>query len=141
VHALSKFKALHIRAEFPGSDLPVVEARVLVAGALNTPTYGAGLRLAPDARVDDGVMTTIFVKDLSAGKILRILPRMLVRGDLTESYITRVTASRVRLSADRDCLFHADGEIVGSAPIEIEVLPQAAKILARRRSEAPAASI
>jgi diacylglycerol kinase (ATP) len=130
VHALSKFKALHIRAEFPGSDLPIVEARVLIAGALNTPTYGAGLRLAPDARVDDGLVTTIFVKDLSAGKILGILPRLLVRGDLAESYITRVTAPRVRLNADRDCLFHADGEIVGPAPIEIEVLPRAAKILA-----------
>jgi diacylglycerol kinase (ATP) len=130
VHALIKFKSLEIRAEFPSSTQPLVQAQVLLAGALHTPTYGAGLRLAPDARVDNGLLAAIFVKDLSAAKILAILPRLLFRGDLAETHVTRVMTSRVRLSADRECLFHADGEILGRAPIDIEVLPQALKILA-----------
>src|SRR5229473_3169249 len=44
LHALSKFEPLHLRAEFPGSTLPVVESQVLLAAVLNTPSYGAGLR-------------------------------------------------------------------------------------------------
>src|SRR6267154_501379 len=57
LHALSKFRPLHIRAEFPGSTFPDVDSPVLLAGALNTPSYGAGLRLAPDAQIDDGLHT------------------------------------------------------------------------------------
>src|SRR4029077_7281351 len=56
--------------------------------------------------------------------------RLLARGDLPESYVTRVSAARVRLTTDRECLFHGDGEILGPAPVEIEVLPKAVRVLA-----------
>jgi diacylglycerol kinase (ATP) len=130
LRALREFKPLRIRAEFPSSELPPVEAQALLAGALNTPSYGAGLRLAPDARIDDGLLTTLFVRNLSATKVLAAVPRLLARGDLPEVYVTRVSASRVRLTTDRECLFHGDGEILGPAPVEIEVLPKALQMLA-----------
>jgi diacylglycerol kinase (ATP) len=107
-----------------------MNAQVFVAGVLNTRSYGAGLRLAPDAQIDDGLLTTLFVKKLSAWQVLAALPRLLTRGDLPESYVDRVSAPRVRLTPDRDCLFHGDGEILGPAPVEIEVLPKAVRVLA-----------
>jgi diacylglycerol kinase (ATP) len=130
LHALSKFKPLHVRAEFPGSTLPDVDSPVLLAGALNTPSYGAGLRLAPDAQIDDGLLTALFVKNLSAAEVVAAIPRLLTRGELPDSYMTRVSATRVRLSCDRESLFHGDGEILGPAPVDIEVLPGALRILA-----------
>lgn len=130
LRALHEFKLLRVRAEFPDAGVPAFDGQVLLAGVLNTPSYGAGLRLAPDARIDDGVLTVLFVKDLNAGQVLAVAPRLLARGDLPESYVTHVSASRVRLSADRACLFHGDGEIIGPAPVEIEVLPKAIQVLA-----------
>jgi len=130
LRALREFKPLQIRAEFPGSELPPMEAQALLAGVLNTPSYGAGLRLAPDARIDDGLLTTLFVRNLSALQVLAVVPRLLARGNLPDSYVTRVSAARVRLTTDRGCLFHGDGEIFGPAPIEIEVLPKAVRVLA-----------
>ena len=130
LRALREFKSLRVRAEFPGSELPPMEAPALLAGVLNTPSYGAGLRLAPDARIDDGLLTTLFVRNLSASQVLGVVPRLLARGDLPESYVTRVSATRVRLTTDRECLFHGDGEILGPAPVEIEVLPKAVRVLA-----------
>jgi diacylglycerol kinase (ATP) len=130
LHALSKFKPLHVRAEFPGSTLPAVDSPVLLAGALNTPSYGAGLRLAPDAQIDDGLLTALFVISLSATEVAAAIPRLLIRGALPDSHVTRVSTTRVRLSCDRECLFHGDGEILGPAPVDIEVLPGALRILA-----------
>jgi diacylglycerol kinase (ATP) len=130
LRALREFKPLRVHAEFPGSKLPDMNAQVFVAGVLNTRSYGAGLRLAPDAQIDDGLLTTLFVKKLSAWQVLAALPRLLTRGDLPESYVDRVSAPRVRLTPDRDCLFHGDGEILGPAPVEIEVLPKAVRVLA-----------
>jgi diacylglycerol kinase (ATP) len=130
LRALREFKPLRIRAEFPGSELPPMEAAALLASALNTPSYGAGLRLAPDGRIDDGLLTTLFVRNLSAPQVLAAVPRLLARGDLPESYVTRVSAPCVRLTVDRECLFHGDGEILGAAPVEIEVLPRAVQVLA-----------
>src|SRR6266481_3609681 len=130
LRALREFKPLRVRAEFPGSNLPSTDTQVLVAAVLNTSNYGGGLRLAPDARIDDGLLTTVFVKNLSAPEVLAALPRLLARGDLPDSYADRVSASCVRLTADRECLFHGDGEILGPAPVEVEVLPKALRVLA-----------
>jgi diacylglycerol kinase (ATP) len=104
--------------------------QALLAGVLNTPSYGAGLRLAPDARIDDGVLTTLFVRSLNAPQVLAAVSRLLARGELPEAHVTRVSAARVRLSTDRECLFHGDGEILGPAPVEIEVFPRAVQMLA-----------
>jgi diacylglycerol kinase (ATP) len=134
LRAFREFEGLRIRAEFPGSNLPAMDGPVLLAGVLNTPSYGAGLRLAPSARIDDGLLTTLFVKHLSTSEVLAALPRLLARGDLTESYVTRVSAPRVRLAADRKCLFHGDGEVLGPAPVEVDVLPKAVRMLAPARS-------
>ena len=134
LHALREFKPLRVRAEFPGSGLPAVERQVLLAAALNTPSYGAGLRLAPQARIDDGLLTALFVKNLSAAEVLAAVPRLLTRGDLPDSYVTRVSAARVRLSCDRECLFHGDGEILGPAPVEIEVVSKAVQMLVPLKS-------
>ena len=130
LRALREFKSLRIRADFPDSDHPSMEAQALLAGVLNTPSYGAGLRLAPNARIDDGLLTTLFVRNLSVLQVLAVVPRLLARGDLPDAYVTRVSAPRVRLTTDRECLFHGDGEILGPAPVEIEVLPKALQMLA-----------
>ena len=130
LRALSEFAPLSVRAEFPGSESPPIEASVLLAAVLNTPTYGAGIRLAAGAQVDDGFLTTVFVKDLSPPQVLALVPRLATCGDLPEAVLKRVRAERVRLIAGRPCLFHGDGEILGPAPVEIEVLPRTIRFLA-----------
>lgn len=130
LRALLEFKPLIVRAQFPSNESSPIEQRVLVAAVLNTPTYGAGIRLAPMAQIDDGFLTAILVKDLSAPQVLGLIPRLLTRGTLPEPYLQRVRAKRVRLISSRPCLFHGDGEILGPAPVDIEVIPRAIRILA-----------
>ena len=130
LHALIEFAPLRVRADFPGNESPSIEEKVLLAAVLNTPSYGAGIRLAPMAQMDDGLLTAILVEDIRAFQVLALLPRLVTRGDLPDSHLQRVSAKRVRLTPDRPCLFHGDGEILGPAPVEIEVLPRAIRILA-----------
>ena len=130
LHALCVHKPLEIRIDFPESDQPATEARALLAAVLNSPTYGAGVRLAPDAQIDDGLLDVVMVEDLQAGEVIRLLPRLMTRGVLQTSHIKRWRAKRVRLTTNRTCLFHGDGEIFGNTPVEIEVLPRAIQVLA-----------
>ena len=90
----------------------------------------AGLRLAPDARIDDGLLHVVLLENLSAPSILRWLPRLMGSGELRTSRVKRWEVKAVRICADRPCLFHGDGEILGPAPVEIEVVPGAVKVLA-----------
>ena len=130
LRALAEHLPLKARLEFPGTDLQPVETVALLAGVLNTPTYGAGLRLAPDARIDDGLLHAVLLEDLSALSVFRLLPRLMGSGVLRTSQVKRWSVRNVRISADRPCLFHGDGEILGPAPVEIEVVPNAVRVLA-----------
>jgi len=130
LRALAGYVPLSVRIEFPGSNLPSFEARSMLVAALNSPTYGAGLRLAPDATVDDGTLHVIMIEELSKFGVLRLLPRLMGSGELRTSRVKRWRVSRVRLTTDRPCLFHGDGEILGPTPVEIEVAPKAIRVLA-----------
>jgi diacylglycerol kinase (ATP) len=129
LRAFQKFKPLQIHVEFWGGVERPMDGPALLASVLNTPTYGAGLCLAPEALMDDGRLDLAVLQDLSAWQVMGLLPGLLRSGKLPRAYIRQAVVQRVRLSADRPCFFHGDGEILGPAPVEIAVVPNAAQVL------------
>ena len=130
LRALSSYRPIEVHLEFPGSELPAIPAKSLLAVVLNTPTYGAGIRAAPGARTDDGWLDVVVLEDLHLFQILTLLPRLIRSGELRTPHLKRVQARAVRLATDRPCMFHGDGEILGPTPVEIEVVPAAVQVLA-----------
>jgi diacylglycerol kinase (ATP) len=53
----------------------------LLVGVLNTPSYGAGLFLAPDAKTDDGRLDLVLVGDLRFVEVLALLPSLFWSGE------------------------------------------------------------
>jgi diacylglycerol kinase (ATP) len=132
VRALMGFHSLRLRA-FIGSDRRVeINANALLLVVLNTPTYGAGLRLAPDAQTDDGKLDLVLLEDLSFLEVLALLPSLARRGELRTARVQRFRVDRVRIETDRPCSFHGDGEILGNTPVEVAVVPSAVRILCPR---------
>jgi YegS/Rv2252/BmrU family lipid kinase len=130
LHALAGYVPLGVRVDFPASHIPSFEAKVLLAAVLNSPTYGAGVRLAPGAAVDDGLLHVVLIEEFSKLGVLTLLPRLMGSGDLRTSRVKRWRAQRVKLTTNRLCLFHGDGEILGPTPVEIEIVPKAVRVLA-----------
>jgi diacylglycerol kinase (ATP) len=130
LRAFCTHRGVRVKAEFPRSDLPPLEVNSLLAAVLNTPTYGAGIRLAPDARVDDGWLDAVIVEDLNVFQVSALLPRILMSGELRTPHVKRIRVQAVKFTADRQCMFHGDGEILGPTPVEVEVVPQAVRVLA-----------
>lgn len=130
LRALWNFSAITVKAEFPGSNLAPVKRKVLVAAALNTPTYGAGLRLAEKAQIDDGLLDFVCVEELGALEIAHVLFQWAAHRQISSRRISRWAVPRVRLETDRPSQFHGDGEILGPTPVEIEVVSGAMRVLA-----------
>ena len=130
IAALRGFAGIELRAEFPENDLPKIAKRVLLAAALNTPTYGGGLRLAPEASLDDGKLEVVLLEMLEKREVLALLPRLLVTGELRTNRLARLRTEAVRFSASGEAWFHGDGELLGKSPLEIRVMPKALRMLA-----------
>jgi len=133
LRALVGFAAIPVRVDFPDRDIPSWEANALLVAALNSPSYGAGVRLAPEATVDDGWLHVVLIEDIGALGIMRLLPRLMGSGELRTSRVKRWQVKKVRLTTHQTTAFHGDGEIIGSTPVEIEAVPRAIQVLAPSR--------
>jgi diacylglycerol kinase family enzyme len=123
---------LEVHIDFPENDFISCETKALLAAVLNSPTYGAGLRLAPGATLIDGSLHVVLIENIGIFEVLRLLPRLMASGELRTSHVKRWQVSKVRLTTRKPRLFHGDGEILGTTPVEIEVVPRAVRVLAPR---------
>jgi len=130
LRALVGFVPILVRVDFTDAAIPSREANALLVAALNSPSYGAGVRLAPEATVDDGCLHVVLIEDIGALGIMRLLPRLMGSGELRTSRVKRWQVKKVRLTTHQATAFHGDGEIIGSTPVEIEVVPRAIQVLA-----------
>jgi diacylglycerol kinase (ATP) len=130
LRALAGYVPIDVGLEFPGSAFNPMEAKALLVGVLNTPTYGAGMHLAPGADLGDGLLDVVLIENLSLFGVLALLPGLITSGELQTSRVKRWRIQRVRLTTERRCLFQGDGEIIGPTPVEIEAAPRAIQVLA-----------
>jgi diacylglycerol kinase (ATP) len=133
IRALLSFRAFRVRITFLETRQESLECSALLAAVLNTPSYGAGLYLAPQAKADDGMLNLVLLEDLSALEILHLLPALAARGELKTDRIRRFTTTHVRIETDSPLWFHGDGELLGRTPVEITVMPRAIRILRPRQ--------
>lgn len=140
VCALWKFEPLKVRVSLEDSTQRVIEAKALVLGVLNTPSYGGGLRLAPDADLQDGKLNLVILEDLPPLEILRVLARSAMSGEVRSRYMQKYSICQARIETDRPCVFHGDGETIGQTPVEVRVVPNAARVWHPLRTPGTAAA-
>jgi diacylglycerol kinase (ATP) len=134
VRALAGFHAISVTITLANGDPPLHLDKALLACVLNTPSYGAGLALAPDAKTDDGKLDLVLLEDLRLWEILALLPSLSARGELKTSRVRRYPVDRLRIETDPPRIFHGDGEILGTTPVEISVVPRACRVLRAPRT-------
>jgi diacylglycerol kinase (ATP) len=104
-------------------------ARALLIAFANGSDYGMGMRIAPNARLDDGLLEACVVLDRPV--LSRFLhTRFLATGAIERApAIIRRSVRRAIVETDGDIGYHLDGEL-GTAPgrIEITVDPGALRV-------------
>lgn len=108
------------------------EERGYTVVAANSGYYGQGLHIAPDAAVDDGMLDVVIIRHAPRRLFFSVM-RELPHGTHVRRPMIRVLRGReVTIEADRDIPFGADGELLGTLPAKVRVLPGALRVLADR---------
>ena len=106
------------------------EPRGWLVAVANGPSYGGGMRVAPQASMDDGLLEVVVIHDVGKLEFLRTFPKVFSGRHLEHPAVAVHRAARVELDADRPLTVYADGEPAGTLPATFEVHPAAITVLA-----------
>ncbi|MFG3438723.1 diacylglycerol/lipid kinase family protein [Nonomuraea sp. NPDC047897] len=104
------------------------EREAMLVAVANTGSYGAGMRVCPDARPDDGLLDVMVLGAVGKGEFLRVFPSVYRGTHVTHPAVSITRVRSVRLEAP-DVVAYADGERVGPGPVSCEVRPGALRVL------------
>lgn len=126
LRAIWKYRAPQMRVTCDGQTW---EKRFLLLCASNAELSGGGMRLAPGARMDDGLLDVNLAETVSRRAAAVLIWRM-SRGQLLSHPKLRYFSARaVAVEADPPIEVQADGEIIGQTPAQFEVMPGALRVL------------
>jgi diacylglycerol kinase (ATP) len=123
---LAKFKPIKYQSVVDGNPRDF-EAMLCVVS--NTGIYGGGMLVVPGASVTDAKLDVLLVKKMSRLKFVTIFPRVYKGTHITDKDVEIFKASKISITASGMPIY-SDGEYVGQAPFEAEVVPGALTIIA-----------
>ena len=98
--------------------------------ACNTKYVGKGMYMAPKASTNDGLLDLIVVKgNLSRRRLFKTLPKLFKGTHLRDPNITYHQISNFSIETKEKDLLNIDGELKGTTPISVKVIPNAIEIL------------
>ena len=128
---LPLFKPIPYVVELDGRR---IETSAMLVAVANTPSFGGGMRVCPDADPADGLFDVLVVKAISVPGFLRVFPKVYRGAHVTHEAVEIHRAARVRLDA-RHVPSQADGEPFTGLPLDIVIVPQALRVLAPVKEE------
>jgi YegS/Rv2252/BmrU family lipid kinase len=111
----------------------VDEERMRISGysvsVANNSTFGGGMRIAPEAELDDGEFDIITVGDVGKLRFVGNLPKVFKGTHVDQDEVRAFRAPHLELSASRPFPVYADGEHLTDLPVSLRVLPRALSVL------------
>ncbi|MDE2143985.1 MAG: hypothetical protein KGJ84_16370, partial [Elusimicrobia bacterium] len=100
----------------------------LVAAA-NTSTVGGGMKMAPDADMEDGLLDLLTVGPMARLDLLELMPRLYEGGHVGAPGVVLRRARRVEVHCEEALPLNVDGDLAGATPAVFETLPKALAFL------------
>lgn len=117
---LVSFKLRPIKLVIDGKTF---EYKALMLAVTNSQTYGGGIKITPEARIDDGLFDICVVKDLPPLKMLSCLP-MAVKGTHHRLHnVVMLRGREVYLESGSPLFYHMDGEVFQDTVFHFSILP------------------
>ena len=106
------------------TDEQHIETEAMLVVVANVRSYGGGMRVAPDALPDDGLLDVLILHRLPRHEFIRVFPTVFSGGHVGHPAVELLQARRVSLEAHGIPVF-ADGEPFTRLPVTVEVVPGA----------------
>ncbi|HWH10805.1 MAG TPA: diacylglycerol kinase family protein [Solirubrobacteraceae bacterium] len=97
--------------------------------AANSSCYGGGMRIAPDAALDDGLLDVVLTEHIGRVRFLLKLGKVFKGTHVREPNVHVLRGSELWISCDRPFAIYADGDPIGELPVTVRAHPSAVRVL------------
>lgn len=119
---LSHFSPCQLKLQVDGHRW---EGRALLVAFANAQSYGAGMKIAPKAELEDGLMDVVVVSELPKYAFLWHLPKVFSGRHLGLKGVHYFQGRQAELEAERQLPVLVDGDLEATTPLHIEVAHRA----------------
>lgn len=114
-----KLKTYPLEIEIDGEVLHRDNILVAISNSCYTGTH---FLIAPDARIDDGLLDVTILEKLPRRRLLRLFPSIYTGKHVLYDEISTYKAARIKIHAPNSMLLGPDGEFRGHTPADITCL-------------------
>ncbi len=100
----------------------------------NSQLYGGKVRIATDARLDDGLLDVNVFAGTGFGSAIRATLGVITGLHVHDPRHTFYRGCAIRVETEKPMALHVDGEPAGSTPLECEVVPRALTVMIPRHT-------
>lgn len=117
-----------VRVRFDNESVKALQTIVFCVA--NARYFGGGMKIAPDAVIDDGLFNVVNVGEIGTGKIMFNVQKLYSGNHYSLDEVKHTTAKKIEVSAYNNEEIHleTDGELPGKLPAVFEIIPCALKI-------------
>ena len=101
----------------------------ILAAVANAPTYGGGMRIAPQAKLDDGKLDLCVVRAMDVFKLFCLFPTVYLGRHLGFDEVEYEQTPSVKIETEHPLDVYADGEFVCQTPVEFRVARSALRVI------------
>ena len=123
------YKNKRIKLKVDGEEIP--RGEYLIGAISNGRIFGKGMKIAPNARLDDELFDIILVKGMKVWEFLRNVWKIYAGTHLSHPKISFIQGKKIEAipeDPDEDILIEIDGEQVGKLPATFEIVPKSISV-------------
>ncbi|MFC2070489.1 diacylglycerol/lipid kinase family protein [Chloroflexota bacterium] len=120
-------KNITVRVDDKNEDTYDCAMLVIANGAY----FGGGMRIAPDAKPDDGFLDMVIFGDMSKFELLKTWPLTYKGRHIRQNKVSLLKIRNVTIQCAEKILVETDGELLGESPaVSFSVVPSALTVVA-----------
>ncbi|MCJ7425623.1 MAG: diacylglycerol kinase family lipid kinase [Dehalococcoidales bacterium] len=97
--------------------------RVLNVAVANGNYCGGGMRIAPEAKLDDRLLDVVIIGDMGKLELLKEFPTVYKGTHINHPKVSMRKVTNVSIESAEPMLVYADGEMLGECPASFRVVP------------------
>ena len=110
-------------------DDEVVDDDFVFVIACNTIHTGKAMRIAPNAKFDDGKIDLIIVRNASKTELLKLFPKLFTGEHVKSKLVECRQVQKFSIISDENSSLIIDGELIGSTPVHVTMEPKKINVL------------